>query len=253
MRRPHTNSGRAWTQIQSLAATRWLGSPNEREESLGAPGKHSQALRRSGALKASSLRAIVEIYSPSPQLVRCSPRKTLFKPREGFSKTEHGASARYRAITCSCFAFRGIDCGILAWEPARPIRYAAFTRPREIRSLSQRWPRACFGSFAPILALSPACPVLLRLLTCRRYCLSSPWANSGLMRRRRFDHLVDIGELLGQPRFAKTLRHHATARPAYLIVVCTAMTDVPEAFGPLPVALMAKVSLPLYLAFVLYS
>jgi len=35
-------------------------------------------------------------------------------------------------------------------------------------------------------------------------------ANSGLMRRRRlplFDHLVDIGELLGQPRFAKTLNH----------------------------------------------
>ena len=35
-------------------------------------------------------------------------------------------------------------------------------------------------------------------------------ANSGLMDRRRvplFDHLVDIGELLGQPRFAKTLNH----------------------------------------------
>jgi len=37
-------------------------------------------------------------------------------------------------------------------------------------------------------------------------------ANSGLMRRRRvplFDHLVDIGELLGQPRFAKTLDHQS--------------------------------------------
>jgi hypothetical protein len=35
-------------------------------------------------------------------------------------------------------------------------------------------------------------------------------ANSGLMRRRRvplFDHLVGIGELLGQPRFVKTLNH----------------------------------------------
>ena len=35
-------------------------------------------------------------------------------------------------------------------------------------------------------------------------------ANSELMRRRRvplFDHLVDIGELLGQPRFAITLDH----------------------------------------------
>lgn len=48
-------------------------------------------------------------------------------------------------------------------------------------------------------------------------------------------------------------RRHANARPAYLIVACTVMTDVPEAFGPLPVALMAKVSLPLYLALVLYS
>ena len=35
-------------------------------------------------------------------------------------------------------------------------------------------------------------------------------ANSGLMRRRRvplFDHLVDIAELLGQPRFPKALDH----------------------------------------------
>ncbi|MGY3121009.1 hypothetical protein ACVWXN_010513 [Bradyrhizobium sp. i1.4.4] len=53
-------------------------------------------------------------------------------------------------------------------------------------------------------------------------------------------------------RHAST-RRHANARPAYLIVACTVMTDVPEAFGPLPVALMAKVSLPLYLALVLYS
>jgi hypothetical protein len=45
----------------------------------------------------------------------------------------------------------------------------------------------------------------------RQSGLSGPKsANSGLMRRRRvplFDHLVDIGELLGQPRFAKTLNH----------------------------------------------
>ena len=39
----------------------------------------------------------------------------------------------------------------------------------------------------------------------------------------------------------------------YLIVACTVITDVPEAVGPCPVALMAKVSLPLYLAFALYS
>ena len=35
-------------------------------------------------------------------------------------------------------------------------------------------------------------------------------ANSGLMHRRRvplFDHLVDIGELLGQSRFPKALDH----------------------------------------------
>ena len=39
----------------------------------------------------------------------------------------------------------------------------------------------------------------------------------------------------------------------YLIVACTVMTEVPDAFGPWPVALMANVSLPLYLAFALYS
>jgi hypothetical protein len=39
----------------------------------------------------------------------------------------------------------------------------------------------------------------------------------------------------------------------YLIVARTVITDVPEAVGPCPVALMAKVSLPLYLAFALYS
>jgi len=39
----------------------------------------------------------------------------------------------------------------------------------------------------------------------------------------------------------------------YLTVACTVITDVPEAVGPCPVALMAKVSLPLYFAFALYS
>jgi hypothetical protein len=39
----------------------------------------------------------------------------------------------------------------------------------------------------------------------------------------------------------------------YLIVACTVITDVPEAIGPWPVALMAKVSLPLYVGFALYS
>ena len=39
----------------------------------------------------------------------------------------------------------------------------------------------------------------------------------------------------------------------YLIVAFTVITDVPEAVGPSPVALMAKVSLPLYLAFAVYS
>ena len=38
----------------------------------------------------------------------------------------------------------------------------------------------------------------------------------------------------------------------YLIVTCTVITDVPEALGPLPVAVMAKASLPLYLAFAVY-
>jgi hypothetical protein len=40
---------------------------------------------------------------------------------------------------------------------------------------------------------------------------------------------------------------------SYWIVACTVITDVPEAVGPLPVALMAKVSLPLYRAFAVYS
>ena len=39
----------------------------------------------------------------------------------------------------------------------------------------------------------------------------------------------------------------------YLIVACTVITEVPEAVGPCPVALMAKASLPLYLALALYS
>ena len=39
----------------------------------------------------------------------------------------------------------------------------------------------------------------------------------------------------------------------YLIVACTVITDVLGAVGPLPVALMAKVSLPLYRAFAVYS
>ena len=38
----------------------------------------------------------------------------------------------------------------------------------------------------------------------------------------------------------------------YLIVTCMVITDVPEAFFPLPVAVIAKVSLPLYLAFAVY-
>jgi hypothetical protein len=38
----------------------------------------------------------------------------------------------------------------------------------------------------------------------------------------------------------------------YLIVTCIVITDVPEALGPLPVAVMAKASLPLYLAFAVY-
>ena len=48
--------------------------------------------------------------------------------------------------------------------------------------------------------------------------------------------------------------HRAMVRnERYLIVACTVITDVPEAVGPWPVALTAKVSLPLYLAFALYS
>ena len=46
---------------------------------------------------------------------------------------------------------------------------------------------------------------------------------------------------------------HAMDEERYLIVACTVITEVPEAVGPRPVALMAKLSLPLYLAFALYS
>ena len=57
------------------------------------------------------------------------------------------------------------------------------------------------GSKAPVRRRPPHRPEAYRM---------SAWANSGLMHSRRvplFDHLVDIGELLGQPRFAKTLNH----------------------------------------------
>jgi hypothetical protein len=39
----------------------------------------------------------------------------------------------------------------------------------------------------------------------------------------------------------------------YLIVACTVITDVPEAISPCPVASMAKISLPLYPAFAVYT
>jgi hypothetical protein len=70
-----------------------------------------------------------------------------------------------------------------------------------------------------------------------------------------WERLGRVGARLLLPALTRraSTRRHANARPAYLIVACTVMTDVPEAFGPLPVALMAKVSLPLYLALVLYS
>ncbi len=57
--------------------------------------------------------------------------------------------------------------------------------------------------------------------------------------------LVDRGLTMRPPRNGR--KEH------YLIVACTVITDVPEAAGPCPVALMEKVSLPLYLAFALYS
>jgi hypothetical protein len=51
----------------------------------------------------------------------------------------------------------------------------------------------------------------------------------------------------------RRVRHGMDVRNRYLIVACTVITDVPEAVGPCPVALTAKVSLPLYLAFAVYS
>jgi hypothetical protein len=51
----------------------------------------------------------------------------------------------------------------------------------------------------------------------------------------------------------RCVRHAMDVRNRYLIAACTVITDVPEAVGPCPVALTAKVSLPLYLAFAVYS
>jgi hypothetical protein len=51
------------------------------------------------------------------------------------------------------------------------------------------------------------------------------------------------------PRAARFI---APANERYLIVTSMAITDVPEVFGPVPVAVMAKLSLPLYLAFAVY-
>jgi hypothetical protein len=48
-------------------------------------------------------------------------------------------------------------------------------------------------------------------------------------------------------------RHEYDDGERYLIDACTVITEVPEAVGPCPVALMAKASLPLYLALALYS
>ena len=81
----------------------------------------------------------------------------------------------------------------------------------------------------------------------------------GVFNRRRLTAEASTAERpvrpspLDHPSQSASIRHRSTARPSYLIVACTVMTDVPEGLGPLPVALMAKVSFPLYLAFVLYS
>ena len=57
---------------------------------------------------------------------------------------------------------------------------------------------------------------------------------------------------LARPSAARSPPLYNEREERYLIVTCIVITDVPEALGPLPVAVMAKASLPLYLAFAVY-
>jgi hypothetical protein len=68
--------------------------------------------------------------------------------------------------------------------------------------------------------------------------------------------LVATGSSLAAPhgaRLGPPPANTADRNERYLIVTSMVMTDVPEAFGPVPLAVMAKLSLPLYLAFAVYS
>lgn len=57
-------------------------------------------------------------------------------------------------------------------------------------------------------------PRSLLFIPVRTSLIGNPMSAEGQLRTHApqkmplFDHLVDIGELLGQPRFAKTLNHH---------------------------------------------
>ena len=73
------------------------------------------------------------------------------------------------------------------------------------------------------------------------------------IQRIYFKHIINDGD--GCPVMRTNVQDMADRgikKCGYLIVAFTVMTDVPEAVGPLPVALMAKLSLPLYLAFAVY-
>src|SRR5258705_11104747 len=76
--------------------------------------------------------------------------------------------------------------------------------------------------------------------TCEGFCLC---AGQALFERCWADHPASLDEI----------GDGGLCEERYWIVACTVITDVPEAVGPLPVALMAKVSLPLYRAFAVYS
>ena len=97
-------------------------------------------------------------------------------------------------------------------------------------------------------------------VSCGNASVVSLCANAGAAAKREPINARACGLNLLIPRFTQAptsksegySRSQKRKRRCYLIVAFTVMTDVPEAVGPLPVALMTKLSLPLYLAFAVY-
>ena len=75
------------------------------------------------SLGSSRLPPFVDDYSPPPQLVRGSPRKTQMRSGEGFSKGEHRANGRHRAITCLLFGSPSIAASSLEGQTSQSSSY----------------------------------------------------------------------------------------------------------------------------------